>query len=95
MPYFVYMVASRKGGTIYTGVTNSLEDRAFDHREGVGSKFTSKYKVKRLVWYEEHENVSDAIQREKNIKQYYRKWKIDLIEEMNPEWSDLYLGLNR
>ncbi len=90
MSYFVYMLASRKGGTIYTGVTNDLEGRTFDHREGRGSKFTSKYKVRRLVWYEEHDQISTAIQREKNIKQYYRQWKIDLIELNNPEWFDLY-----
>ncbi|MEM7302058.1 MAG: GIY-YIG nuclease family protein [Pseudomonadota bacterium] len=94
MAYYVYMLASRKGGTIYTGVTNDLEGRVFDHREGRGSKFTSKYQVKRLVWYEEHSDVGMAIRREKNIKKYYRKWKIDLIEEMNPDWFDLYRTLN-
>jgi len=87
------MLASRKGGTIYIGVTNDLEGRVFDHREGIGSKFTSKYKVRRLVWYEEYEHIGDAIQREKNLKRYYRKWKIDLIEAMNPEWFDLYRTL--
>ena len=93
MSYYVYIVASRKGGTIYTGVTNDLEGRIFDHREGRGGKFTSKYKVRRLVWYEEHDQISTAIQREKNIKRYYRKWKIDLIESMNPDWFDLYRTL--
>ncbi len=90
MPFYVYMLASRKGGTIYTGVTRDLNGRVFDHRERRGSAFTSKYAVRRLVWYEEYDNAADAIQREKNIKQYYRKWKIDLIEAMNPGWYDLY-----
>ena len=93
MPYYVYMLASRKGGTIYTGFTNDLASRVFDYREGRGGKFTSKYKVKRLVWYEAHEFVATAIQREKNIKRYYRRWKIDLIEGINPEWYDLYRTL--
>ena len=87
------MLASRKGGTIYTGMTGDLEKRIFDHREGCGSKFTTKYRVKRLVWYEEHDQAIEAIQREKNIKQYYRQWKIELIEAMNPEWHDLYRTL--
>jgi len=90
MAYYVYMLASRKGGTIYTGITGDLEGRIFDHREGRGSKFTAKYSVRRLVWYETYDRAIDAIQREKNIKQYYRKWKIELIEAMNPEWYDLY-----
>ena len=94
MPYFVYMMASRKGGTIYTGVTNDLSRRAFEHREGSASKFTRTYKVRRLVWYEEYDSVGDAIQREKNIKRYYRQWKINLIESINPEWHDLYRHLN-
>jgi len=93
MSFFVYMLASRKGGTIYTGVTNDLARRTHEHREGDGSEFTSKYSVRRLVWYEEHDQIHTAIQREKNIKQYYRKWKIDLIEAMNPEWNDLYRTL--
>jgi len=84
------MLASRKGGTIYTGMTGDLERRIFEHREGRGSKFTSKYCVKRLVWFEEHDRAMEAIQREKNIKRYYRQWKIDLIEGMNPQWHDLY-----
>jgi len=93
MAFYVYMLAGRKDGTIYTGVTGDLEGRIYDHREGNGGKFTSKYNIKRLVWYEEHDQSIDAIQREKNIKQYYRKWKIDLIEEINPDWNDLYLTL--
>ena len=89
MPHYVYMLASRKGGTIYTGMTRDLERRTFEHREGLGSKFTSKYNVKRLVWFEQYDRAIDAIQREKNIKQYLRRWKIELIEMANPEWRDL------
>ncbi len=94
MPYFVYMLASRKGGTIYTGMTGNIAQRTFEHRESRGGNFTSKHSIKRLVWYEQHELALDAIQREKNIKHYYRKWKIDLIESINPEWNDLYKTLN-
>ncbi len=83
------MLASQKGGTIYTGVTNDLARRIVEHREGTASKFTRKYQVRRLVWYEVFEDVRDAIQREKNIKRYYRQWKINLIEQLNPEWYDL------
>ena len=74
-------------------MTGDLEGRIFDHREGRASKFTKEYRVKRLVWYEEHNQVLVAIQRKKNIKRYYRKWKIELIETMNPEWYDLYRTL--
>jgi putative endonuclease len=88
--YYVYILASRRNGTLYTGVTRDLNDRIFDHRNGNGGKFTRRYSVKRLVWYEEYESAGEAIQREKNIKRYYRRWKIELIEKMNPDWFDLY-----
>ncbi len=89
MPYYVYMLASKKGGTIYTGMTRDLERRIYEHRDGTGSKFTAKYNVKRLVWFEQHDRAIDAIQREKNIKQYLRRWKVELNEASNPEWHDL------
>jgi putative endonuclease len=91
--YIVYMLATRKNGTIYIGVTNNIAKRTFEHREGRGSEFTSNYSIKRLVWYETHTDVSLAIQREKSLKRWYRKWKIELIEKDNPDWRDLYKEL--
>ena len=90
----VYIMASQRNGTLYTGVTSDLAQRAFDHREGKVPGFTQKHGCKMLVWYEEHFDVADAIQREKSIKRYYRQWKLRLIEEQNPNWDDLYETLN-
>ncbi len=90
MPGYVYIMASQRNGTLYTGVTTDLEGRVYEHKEGILPGFTKRYGCKMLVWYEEHFDISDAIQREKSIKRYYRKWKLNLIEEMNPEWNDLY-----
>ena len=88
--YYVYMVTSQRNGTIYTGVTSNLMRRVWEHREGVLDGFTKDYGVKRLVWYEVHQDVHAAIQREKNIKHWPRRWKLALIEQMNPQWRDLY-----
>jgi len=74
---YVYMMASKRNGTLYTGVTAELAVRGYQHREGVGSHFTAKYGVKLLVWYEHHDRIEDAIQREKNIKHWPRQWKVD------------------
>jgi putative endonuclease len=87
--YYVYMLASRIGGTLYVGVTNDLERRVSEHRLGEASKFTRKYAVLRLVWYEAHPDVTEAIRREKRLKKWDRSWKVALIEEQNPHWSDL------
>ncbi|ALL15369.1 excinuclease ABC subunit C [Caulobacter henricii] len=76
--------------TLYIGVTNDLSRRIWEHREGVGSQFCRKYGVHRLVYYEEHEDISFAIHREKRLKKYHRQWKINLIEGFNPTWTDLY-----
>ena len=86
----VYIVASQRNGTIYTGVTSNLAARAFAHRDGIGSNFTKKYAIKMLVWYETYDLVTDAIQRESNIKHWPRRWKLTLIEKDNPDWNDLY-----
>ncbi len=91
--YWVYILASQPRGTLYIGVTNGLIKRVEEHRAGVGSKFTAKYKVHRLVWYEAFNEIEDAIQREKTLKHYMRDWKINLIERDNPHWIDLYLAL--
>jgi putative endonuclease len=88
--YWTYILASKPRGTLYIGVTNGLPTRVEQHCSGVGSAFTRKYKVHRLVWYEEFGDVRDAIQREKTIKHYVRAWKINLIERTNPHWADLY-----
>ena len=86
----VYIVASKRHGTLYTGVTSNMPQRAYQHREGLVSGFTSKYGCKILVWYEAHATMIDAITREKQIKAGSRADKIALIESMNPEWKDLY-----
>ena len=92
--YSVYIMASRRNGTLYVGVTNHLGARAFQHRNGVGSQFTTKYGVKTLVWYEHYGDVREAIAREKQLKKWERRWKLELIERFNPEWLDLYETLN-
>jgi putative endonuclease len=86
----VYIVANRRNGTIYTGVTSNLPRRAYEHREGLISGFSKKYSCKLLVWYEAHDNMTAAIEREKQIKGGSRFKKIALIEALNPEWKDLY-----
>ena len=86
----VYIMASQRHGTLYTGVTSNLLRRAFEHREGVMKGFSAKYGCKILVWYEVHESMIEAITREKEIKAGSRAKKLALIEALNPEWKDLY-----
>ncbi|TPL38925.1 GIY-YIG nuclease family protein [Mesorhizobium sp. B2-4-6] len=95
MTGYVYMTASQKGGTIYIGVTNDLARRMPEHKTGQGSTFTSRYGVQRLVWYEEHFDITDAIQRETSLKRWPRQWKVELIEKSNPEWFELFRGIGR
>lgn len=83
------MMSNAPRGVIYIGVTTDLEGRASEHRQGIGGWFTKKYKCRNLVWYERHPNVIVAINREKRLKQYFREWKINLIERFTPNWSDL------
>lgn len=90
----VYIMASQKSGTIYTGVTSDLPKRVWDHRQGVIAGFTKKYRCKRLVWFEIHSTMDSAIAREKQIKAGSRSRKIRLIEEENPDWNDLFYELN-
>jgi putative endonuclease len=90
MVFWVYILASQPGGTLYVGVTNDLVRRIFEHREGLVRGFTKRYGVKMLVYFEQHETAIAAIQREKNIKHWSREWKIDLIVSKNPDWRDLY-----
>jgi putative endonuclease len=89
----VYILASGRHGTLYTGVTSDLAARLHQHREGLIKGFTSRYGVAHLVWLEMHETMDAAIQREKRIKQWNRDWKLNLIERSNPEWVDLAIGL--
>ena len=90
MTYWVYILATKPGGTLYIGVTNDLVRRVYEHREGLAESFTKRYGIKMLVYFEAHEMISAALQREKNIKHWSREWKIDLIVSSNPEWRDLY-----
>ena len=93
--YAVYIMASRRNGTLYVGVTNNLAVRAHQHRTGEGSVFTRKYGVNRLVYFEEHPLYADAIRRETSLKRWRREWKIALIEKVNPQWCDLLENWNR
>jgi putative endonuclease len=86
----VYMMSSRPFGPLYIGVTSNLIKRAYEHREGLMSGFTKTYGLKMLVWYEQHETMDVALQREKSLKRYLRVWKLNLIEQLNPDWVDLY-----
>ena len=88
--YYVYILASRIGGTLYIGVTSNLVRRVYEHREKFVEGFTRKYDVTKLVYFEAHETIAVALQREKNIKHWSREWKIDLIVAGNPDWRDLY-----
>jgi len=90
MAFWVYILASRPGGTVDVGVTNDLVRRTYEHRNGLVEGFTRRYGVKRLVHFEQYDDPATAIQREKNIKYWSREWKIDLIVASNPEWRDLY-----
>jgi putative endonuclease len=89
-PFFVYILASRLGGTLYIGVTNDLIRRIDEHKQGQVAGFTKKYGVDRLVYFEEFGDIRDAIQREKQLKKWNRAWKVQLIEERNPNWLDLF-----
>jgi putative endonuclease len=91
---WVYIMTNRPNGVLYTGVTAHLARRAYEHRCGLVDGFTAKYRLLRLVYYEQHDQILLAIQRKKNIKRWPRAWKVQMIEQMNPGWSDLYLTLN-
>ena len=88
--YWVYVMASQRNGTLYIGVTGNLSRRVWQHREGLVDGFTKQYGVKLLVHYEAYGDVRAALQREKNLKRWLRRWKLALIEKDNPEWRDLY-----
>ncbi|MEW6530882.1 MAG: GIY-YIG nuclease family protein [Thermodesulfobacteriota bacterium] len=88
--FFVYILATQRNGTLYTGVTSNLIQRVWQHKQGLVKGFTEKYHVKKLVYYEIHDTAESAITREKQIKKWLRAWKLELIEEFNPDWKDLY-----
>ena len=87
--YSVYILAGKKNGTLYVGVTSNLAKRIWEHKTKVVDGFTGKYKIDQLVYYEVFEDPENAIKREKRLKRYNRNWKLDLIEQKNPEWKDL------
>ena len=86
----VYILASQRNGTLYMGVTSDLVKRIWEHKNNLVEGFTKRYGVHQLVWYEMHENMESAIKREKQIKEWKRKWKLELIEDMNQNWEELY-----
>jgi putative endonuclease len=88
--YYLYIVASKRNGTLYIGVTGDLIKRIYEHKQNVVDGFTKKYNIHNLVYYETYGDIEEAILREKQIKKWNRKWKIQIIEENNPEWKDLY-----
>ncbi len=90
---YVYIITNKRNGTLYTGVTSDLIKRVGQHKEGSVEGFSSKYALNMLVWYEVHDDINEAIKREKQLKKWERKWKLRIIEEMNPGWNDLYDGI--
>ena len=90
MAYYIYLLASRKGGALYLGVTNDLVRRVYEHREKLSKGFSSRYNINKLVWFETYDDPISAITREKELKKWRRAWKIDLIVKDNPDWNDLY-----
>jgi putative endonuclease len=92
-PYYVYILASKKNGTLYLGMTNDLVRRVYEHKNNLLEGFSKKYNIHHLVYFEVCEDIRAAIQREKNIKKWRRQWKIELIEKSNPDWKDLYFEI--
>jgi putative endonuclease len=91
--YYVYILTNKAYGTLYVGVTNDLVRRVWEHKNKFVDSFTHEHGLDRLVWYEVHEEILEAITREKRIKRWHRDWKINLIQAMNPGWNDLYGGI--
>ena len=89
----MYILASKRNGTLYIGVTSNLVKRVYEHKNNIIEGFTKKYNIQKLVYYEITDDIESAIRREKQLKKWNRKWKINLIENSNPEWRDLYFGL--
>jgi len=88
--YYIYILANKKNGTLYIGVTNNILKRTFEHKDKKIDGFTKKYGISKLVYYEHYKDIESAITREKYLKKWNRKWKINLIEKENKNWEDLY-----
>lgn len=88
--YYVYIMANKRNGTLYIGITSDLIKRVYEHKEGLVEGFTKKYGIKMLVYYESTSDIEVAIHRETQMKKWNRKWKLELIEKQNPDWNDLY-----
>jgi putative endonuclease len=88
--YYVYILASKRNGTLYTGITSDLIRRVWEHKEKIIEGFTKQYSVENLVYFEQYQDPENAIKREKRLKKYPRKWKLNLLEKANPQWKDLY-----
>jgi putative endonuclease len=93
--FYVYILSSKRNGTLYTGTASNLLKRVYEHKHGLVEGFTKKYNVHNLVWYELHESAESAIMREKQIKKWKRDWKLKLIEKENPGWIDLYEKISK
>jgi len=91
---WVYIMTNRPNGTLYIGVTSELPRRIWEHRQGLADGFTKRYRLKSLVYFEHHDDIGRALQREKNLKHWPRAWKLELISKANPMWDDLYEQLN-
>src|SRR5690554_1384050 len=87
---YTYIITNKRNGTLYTGVTSDLQKRIWEYKQGAVEGFSKKYGLKFLVWYEVHDDIAEAIKREKQIKKWERKWKLRIIEKQNPDWNDLY-----
>ena len=93
MSYFVYIMTNKPNGVIYIGVTNDLIRRVYEHNHHLAKGFTDRYNLEKLVWFAQTDDVNSAIAREKQLKNWHRQWKLDLIEQMNPDWQDLYASI--
>ena len=91
--YYIYILANKRNGTLYIGVTSNLIKRVYEHKKNLVDDFTKKYNIHKLAYYEITNDIESAIRREKQIKKWNRKWKMNLIKKSNPEWIDLYYGL--
>ena len=91
--YYIYILANKRNGTLYIGVTSNLVKRVYEHKNNIIKGFTKKYNIHKLVYYEITDDIESAIRREKQLKKWNRKWEMNLIENSNPEWIDLYFGL--
>lgn len=90
---YIYIISNKPNGVLYTGVTSDLKKRIWQHKQGNIEGFSKKYNLKKLVWFEVHDDISEAIKREKQLKKWNRDWKLKLIEEVNPNWNDLFKTL--